>query len=169
VGIDPTLFDVVIFGDGSGSGWDLGCGWAAVHIDLETGHRQVFHGACTPGTIGIGEIMPYLHALTWHAATQQAGKRIAVITDSQYVAKTGTMDRKVTVKANWWLWSQFDWLKRQGFRIKWHWVRRDDTALNKFTDALSRLARLTLTKTNLAEAVEMVEGVGRINVYRRNP
>jgi hypothetical protein len=74
VGIDPTLFDVVIFGDGSGSGWDLGRGWAAV-----------------------------------------------------------------------------------------------DTALNKFTDALSRLARLTLTKTNLAEAVEMVEGVGRINVYRRNP
>ena len=60
-------------------------------------------------------------------------------------------------------------LQAQGYRIKCVWAARETVALNKYADQLSRLARVTLTKTNLAEEVELVEGAGRINVYRRNP
>lgn len=168
-GVPADTWDICIVSDGSGSGWDNACGWAATLIDRATRTRKVFHGACTPGSVGLGELMGPLHALTWHHAKGRQGQRIVVLSDSQYVVNVGNKDRKVTAKANWYLWSMFDWLKRQGYRVKWYWLRRDEAALNKYADDLSRRARLKLTETDLAAAAEVLPTGQQISINRRNP
>lgn len=167
--VDPDTADIVIVSDGSGAGWKMACGWAATMIDLRTKARRVFHGACSPGSVGMGELMGPLHALTWCHAHGHTGKRIVVLSDSQYVVNTGNKERKVTVKANFYLWSQFDWFKRQGYRVQWAWMRRDECALNKYADGLSRSARLKLTEIDLAAAEEVLPTGERIGINRRNP
>jgi len=157
-----TDWDWLIFGDGSGSNWNRECGWGSVSVERQTGERLVWWGFANRGSVNVAEVMAYLLPLEWLANREQervkAGKnrrralQIHVVTDSQYVQGTGEVNNPL-VEKNGTLWERFDSLARRGLILNWHWLRRDEVALNSYADELSKLARREFRKYNLQERV----------------
>lgn len=149
-----TAADYLLVGDGSGSNWGRGIGWASVLVDLEADEQMVWHGAANYGTVNVAEIMAYLLPLTYLAdkLTDQrrtgAGTRpvrVHIVTDSQYVKDTGSLVARGTVPAGGkhvGLWHAFAGFARRGLILTWHWIAREDHALNAYCDRLSRSSRL---------------------------
>jgi ribonuclease HI len=75
---------------------------------------------------------------------------VHIFTDSEYCRNMGTSGKR-TVHKNGVLWAIFDVLAREGFMLRWHWIRRESVALNRYCDRLSRLSRILLEKYNLQE------------------
>lgn len=166
-----TDWDVAIFGDGSGSGWDTSSGWAAVLIDRHQSGRKYFNGAINIGTAYLAELFPYLHAMLWYsrgpgkahmAGLRQHGIyrpiRVHCITDSEILANqgNGAADRKAARE----LWLAMDSFVTRGYQFHWHWYGRDRIGLNMLTDHLSRESRI---------AVSNVVPPGGTTVYDYNP
>jgi ribonuclease HI len=169
-----NTWDVLLAGDGSGSGWGLGGGWAVVLCERRSRARKLMTGAYSSSTSMRMELLPYLHALDWYASTQKEhlgrylGRpcRVHVLCDNNMIVQMGNgTAKRHGVLAPWW--AAYDALKRQGFRILWHWTRRDKTALNLLCDHLSRQARLThAAHVSLAQTVPQLPG---LSVYDVNP
>lgn len=156
-------WDLLLIGDGSGQSWDMGCGWACVLIDHFNAKRKLFYGGMNSGTIGIGELFPYVHAMMWYSrgpgkkrleqlqaqfGTPQSIK-VHVITDNEIVSKQGNGDAKRSTNIE--LWSSFDHFARLGYSFKFHWLGRDTIGLNALTDHISREARKSLERIHLPE------------------
>lgn len=181
LGVAADQWDVVLVGDGSGVSWDIGCGWATVLIDHYEGYRKLFVGAIDPGNVHLAELMAYFHAMMWYSrdtglkrlnrlrgggSTGQpirpdARVNVHVITDNETVAKQGQL--KYSRKANAEIWTALDFLCRPGFKMFWHWVRRDTIGLNKLVDALAGRARKAV------EAVAAVRPPAGTTIYDFNP
>jgi ribonuclease HI len=169
-----TEWDFLLVGDGAGSGWDGPCGWGAVLVERESGKRTVWDGTLNSGTVNFAEIMAYLQPLTWLASRedekrkrQSEGRRahhIHIVTDSQYCAQVGNGPNRVLAK-NTLLWGVFSLLARQGFLLHWHWLERDNCALNRYADRLSKLARGRVRRYNDLQRRLEAEGamVGAVN------
>lgn len=144
--IDPATCDVLLIGDGSGSRWGRGAGWACVLLEVQTGVHKFFSGALNNGTVSVAEILPYLHSLLWYEAesTQRLRRRVHIVTDSQYAQAIGARKSRAGVKKHRLLWQYFDWLSRARFEFTWHWRARDSSVLNQFADWAGREARLAL-------------------------
>lgn len=161
-------WDILLVGDGSGGDWDNPCGWASVSIERAplTGNlepeRRCWHGGMNFGTVNVAEIMAYVQPLNWFVAREEErhrkGRRRAVhqvhiFTDSQYCRDMGgSADRQIT--KNGVFWSAFDTFARQGFLLYWHWIRRDDVALNVYADLLSKMSRGLFKKHDLRTRLE---------------
>lgn len=162
-GLKIVAWDIILIGDGSGSGWGREVGWASVSLEKTANERLVWVGAANRGTVNFAEIMAYLHPLTYFAAKADekrkaaGGRTIAynvhVVTDSQYCRDTGRTRSAMTSK-NTGLWACLSALGRQGLVLHWHWLRRDTNAENVFCDKLSRLARLWIAESNLEAKAE---------------
>lgn len=142
-------WDAVIIGDGSGTGWEESCGWAATLVSHYQQYRVEFYGGWNKGTSHIAEIMPYLEALTWYVAGPGQVKegqpcRIHLITDNANVANAG--NRSAERGTYPWLWAPFVHIEHMGYILKWHWVPRDKIALNKLADYISSLCRVEVGK-----------------------
>jgi ribonuclease HI len=163
-------WDLVLVGDGSGSNWGHEVGWACVAIQRTSFSRRVFHGGMNDGTVNVAEMMAYFAPLTWFMGltAREAGvKHVHIITDSQYVRDMGTRRAPVTGgQANQLLWAAYQLAERQGYRIHWHWRNRDDVALNRFTDALSKANRLRFKGEDLR--LSTIEGSG-LDPEKLNP
>jgi hypothetical protein len=153
-----TEWDALIIGDGSGTGWKLGAGWASVLIDRVSGARKLFFGAMNSGTITLGELMPYLHALSWYTnkdgpgshrrkEKQSRGKalQIHIITDSQIIAVSGNNPESRHSHQE--FWKAFDEYRHRGFVITFHFLERAKADMNILVDEVSRQARLDLEST----------------------
>lgn len=151
-------WDTVVVGDGSGTGWKMGAGWAAVLIDKYSGARKLFYGAMNTGTVTLGELFPYLHALSWYTGKDGPGKhrrrelqavgrqmQIHIVTDSQVVATAG--NRPESRRAHQELWAAFDEYRKRGFALTFHFVPREKVDLNILVDEVSRRARLDVEET----------------------
>lgn len=149
---DP--WDAIIVGDGSGMGWDMEAGWAAVLIDHYSGARKLMSGSFNVGTVMIGEMMPYVHALLWYfskggpgkrrAAEAQASNRVLeihIVTDSLSVKSAG--ENPAGRSAHLALWAAMDAFKRYGCRLHYHYIPRDTVNLHVLVDAVSRASRLS--------------------------
>jgi ribonuclease HI len=171
MGIHDHDWDVVIVGDGSGGGWDLGCGWAAVLIDHYTNLRKQVHGSWSCGTSYIGELMAYLHAMVWyssgvgHQRIQDMRSRgmvrpvkVHIITDSEILVNQGNggAHRKAARE----LWASMDAYITGGYQFHWHWCPRDTVGLNMLTDHLSRESR---------QAIQGIVAPDGTTVYDYNP
>ena len=151
-------YDYAIFGDGSGSTFDRGAGWASVSIEKATQERRVWNGGVNRGTVNFAEIMAYVQPLTYLQSVEEKrrallGRRavyVHIFTDSEYCRNMG-MAVKRTVHKNAVLWAIFDVLQRDGFMLRWHWIRRESVALNCYCDRLSRLSRILHERYNLQE------------------
>ena len=145
-------WDLLIVGDGSGSGWEYGCGWGTV---LFARHnpilRRFFYGGMVCGSVNLAESMPYLQALTWYdnahgkRRLSEAGLlRVHVLTDSQTVAlwgnrATGPVSRLPRKQLA--IWAAMRELRRVGYQPTFHWAPRSTTAANVLADLIAGLSR----------------------------
>lgn len=146
-------WDVIIVGDGSGSHWKLGVGWASVTIEKDTGNKTVCYGLSNYGTIGFAEMMAYIQPLDWLSGREADRRKkenapvrayhVHILTDSDYCRQAGnSVDRLLMKNAG--LWGVFDVYNRHGFILHWHHVKRSALSLNRLCDALSKTARKCL-------------------------
>ena len=181
LGVADDQWDALLVGDGSGVSWDIGCGWATVLVDHYSGYRKLFVGAMDPGTVYIGELMAYFHAMLWYSrgpglerlnrlrgggntgrpVRPDARVNVHVVTDCETVARQGLL--KYSRKANAEVWVALDSLCHQGFKLHWHWVRRDTLGLNKLVDHLAGRGR------RAAEAGGAVGPPEGTSIYDFNP
>ncbi len=153
--VGTPSWNAIIVGDGSGSSWSIGGGWACVLIDRLTLKRKLFCGSMKPGTVQIAEMMPYLHAMLWYTARGNPGRsarqvamsigrsvNVHIVTDSETVAKSG--NRVQGRSANLPLWAAFDQFAAMGYALRFHHVPRETVPLNILADEVSRSARLKL-------------------------
>ncbi len=151
--------DYVIFSDGSGADFSMGCGYASVVVDREAKSRTLLFGALNRGTVNIAEMLAVLQGLDYLVnleATRRANKpgrrllrTVHIITDSQYCQTTGESGRGRTAKRNVGIWSMFESYARQGLVLHWHHINRATCGLNVLCDAASKLARIRLRDYNI--------------------
>ncbi len=176
--IVPNHKTILLIGDGSGSGWNMSCGWASVSIDWKTRERKVWYGYACPGSVNLAEGMAYLHPLCWlvnqeveakNNGEERRGPRVHVITDSQYIRDLIKKSDR-TAGANSPMGSVFDCVNRQGIVIIPHWVERLKIDLNRYTDALSRFVRESLKNWKAEqELTRLGDGVLGFTPYDFNP
>lgn len=160
-------WDVVIIGDGSGSGWDIGVGWAAGLVDRYSNARKLFFGGMNCGTVTLGEIFPYLHAMVWYVSKDGPGKarrkqaaargrcvEVHIITDSQVVVTHGS--NPGSRRAHRELWASMDAYAHSGYNIHYHHVGRDVIDMNILMDEVARCAREAL-KNVVPTAIEKLQ------------
>ena len=165
-------WDALIVGDGSGTTWKGACGWSSVLIEHHSMYRRVFKGAWDPGTVGIAELSAYFHALIAYSVgpgkarlhdmmvmkRQDPRLKIHIVTDNETIVKQGEgiFPRK-TLGA---LWAGLTYVEAQGYKLHWHWLKRDRLGLNRLVDHLSRESRKAM------DAVQPPQGV---TAYDINP
>lgn len=125
------------------------------------------------GTVNMAEIMAYFQPLNWYAAEidkiRHTGTgctksyRVHIITDSDYVRKQGSSGNLMPNRHGS-LWRVFEDFQRQGIVLTWHWIPREDVLLNKYVDAVSKVARLKRESYSMQELVE-----AHNSVYAFNP
>jgi hypothetical protein len=168
--LKDTDWDALIIGDGSGSSWKQGAGWAAVLIDKASRARKLFYGAMNTGTVTLGELFPYLHALSWYTGNDGPGKhrrrelarvanramQIHIVSDSQIIVTAGNHPESRRSHAE--LWTAFNEFSRRGFEQTFHYIERDCVDLNILVDEISRSSR---------QALEPVFGTAVTKLARR--
>lgn len=161
LGVKQNDWDLVLIGDGSGSNWQAGCGWAAVLIDKKSRQRRVFYGAMSCGTVNLAEVFPYLQAMMWYEdarktwldSSENRPLRVHIITDSKYAADAGNL--LIPRKANAALWAALDTVIGNTYHVTWHWMCRNGTCLNAMTDELSKSSRKTLGQVMIPDKHEI--------------
>jgi hypothetical protein len=173
-------WDLVLVGDGSGSNWKIGAGWACVSIErLHEEEPRVWFGAMNRGTVNLAEMLAYVQPLTWYAAKvdheihvshhrDKLTRNVHIITDSDYCRDVGTTGGEL-IRANGPIWQIFKIFSRYGIFLHWHWRPREDVALNVYVDALSKAARLTLDQHDPQKAVEQSSDGQQRSVTEYNP
>lgn len=173
-GVAAADWDALIVGDGSGSGWNLACGWAAVLVDRRLSLRKDLHGAMNAGTSYLAELLPYVQAISWYAEgpgralllslrrhDPRATVRVHVVTDSEIVARQG--DGKASRRKGGCYWKMIEALEAAGFETRWHWMARNRLGLNRLCDYLAGLCRRSVDTVG---AVTLPAGT---SVYDYNP
>lgn len=175
--IQPSDWDLLIIGDGSGSNWNYQSGWASVSVEKETLERRIWFGAMNCGTVNFAEMMAYLQPLNWYVAAEISRRRkrrkvrfrnVHIITDSKYCKDLG-VKQALTPKKNGALWRIFDDFQRHGLLLHWHWIPRATVDLNVYVDKLSKEARLTIKNCQAQERVDESGFDNPCDVYDFNP
>lgn len=154
-----TDWDIVIVGDGSGSGWTDCCGWASVLIERLTQGRRTFYGGMNVGSINLAELMPYLHAITWFDAKfgkdrfqRKPTLSVHILTDSEVTVNNGQkMMRGQIPKAQSALWMAMQQFFRQGYMFHFHWIPRESCGLNWLADSLAGNTRRAVKDITLVD------------------
>jgi len=142
-------YDLLLVGDGSGTGWKQGIGWACVLIEGGSYAREVVYGALSAGTVNLAEVWPYYHAMLWYLngpwkpRRTRTTKHVYVITDSRIVAAQGNNQASRRLYGG--VWADFDqWEREKNLKFHFRWLRRARLELNSFVDDLSRRSRLAM-------------------------
>ena len=155
-GVGAEDWDLVLFGDGSGSGWAEPGGYASILIDRRTLARHIFYGAMVKASITTMEMLAHLTAIRYHFHKIRSAKqspeawRTVVFTDSAYVANMGNAQPTDTRK-NGDLWAAFEWYTQYGYEFKFIWVPRNSTPLHALADDIAGKARRALMSADLHE------------------
>lgn len=161
-------FDLLLVGDGSGSKWGQGAGWASVAVLPDRLEREVFYGACNNATVNFAELAAYLAPISWFVSKVKSEDlrprrgglfEIHVITDSQYAQTKGGKPAFMSVTHNFLLVAGYQVLGHKGFNVTWHWLERDTSDLNKLVDELSRSARIGLSEAKAYAAARTKTGL----------
>lgn len=153
--IGIAVWDVLIVGDGSGSGWHMGIGSACVLLDHASYASKLFMGGINVGTVTISEMLPYMLALDWYFSTNGPGKervaaalanqrllQVHVITDSAVVAHAGNNPKSRHCHTE--LWHALDAFKNRGLELTFHHWKRQGVTLNILSDEVARQARVAI-------------------------
>lgn len=159
--------DFLVVSDGSGTTWELPCGWAATLVDTRTFERRVFHGGASHGSNIFAELFGITHPLLWLLSQQRpvkvGGTHVHILTDCETLATT--WNHKTTRKKNRELWGLLDAIQRRGLMLHFHWRNRSTTALNILADRLASANRLS----QLPLAGQVILGLGAESPHDFNP
>lgn len=173
-GVEPNAWDVLIVGDGSGTGWNNACGWSCVLVDRMLGLRKGLYGGMNAGTSYLAELIPYVQALSWYmdgpgrarlydkmTAAPGALVHVHIVTDSEIVSRqgSGTAGRRKGRP----YWSLIEAIEGEGYEIHWHWKGRNGLELNRLCDHMAGTCRKSL------EAILAVQPPEGTTVYSYNP
>jgi len=171
-GLGIQAWDLLLVGDGSGSTWKIGGGWAVVVIESRSDNRRILTGSFSSATSMRMELFPYIWALDWYATAQYARLRALgrpcrthILCDNETTVKQGNGEYSRRSLSPWW--AALDALKTRGFTLRWHWVARDTLALNSLCDHLSRHAR-RVHEQHCALGLA-APNLGGLTVYDFNP
>lgn len=152
----PEDWDVLLYGDGSGSVWSRPIGWAAVLICKHNGLIHVEYGAASTGTVYVAELMPYVMALSWYkdnvaAELPSVSQKVVIVTDNIGLAHTGAKlaAGKIhldAIEQHTALWAGLDYLSRDGLEISYHHACRETYHGNRLADVWSKQARFAIEK-----------------------
>lgn len=160
-------WDLILIGDGSGSGATQPCGWAVAIIDRLTSLRRLLVGGQNMGSISIAELWPYIMALDHFDSVmrgpahrkdlrQPFSLNVHIFTDSSYIANSG--QRASGRNKHGALWAATDYFERSGYNLTWHWLERGrDTPflLHKLMDELASEGRSRLK--GIEQTIELYE------------
>ncbi len=176
-GLGISDWDVLMIGDGSGSGWNIGIGWAVTVIERARNGRKLLWGSWSSGTVVIAELMAYVHGLAWYEHNMAGAARallrkqvlnLHVITDSETVVHQGNNVVGRQKMLPWW--ACFGNFLRLGYTAKFHHVPGHDRervlGLNVLTDHLSRAARVANSEI---DTTRVVPGHAPTDPYEVNP
>lgn len=153
LGIEEENWNLLLFGDGSGSRQDWPGGWACFAIeqilnplDKRLKYHKPVYGAVSAGPINWMECLPYWHFIRHYhyylggKDLCQNGKVIVhVATDSEWTAQA--MSGQVRVKVHRDMVTLYETLRAWGYHIRWHHVGRETLLLQSLADRLSAQAR----------------------------
>ena len=148
--IQPNEWDLLLVGDGSGSKWGYPIGWGCVAVYPNRLDRKVYWGCASSGTVNIAESLAYLIPLTEFAKDthdqakvnkRNEPKNVHIVTDSEYARRRGEGSGSIDFKKNSAIWAGLEMFNRQGIFLHWHHKPREDVALNRYADAVSKEAR----------------------------
>ena len=140
-------WDLIMIGDGSGSGADRACGWSVAIIDRLTGLRRMLAGAQNLGSITIAEVVPYIMALDYFNIVMRTPQHrtnmalpfsldVHIFTDSSHTANAGK-GLHTRVKHGG-LWASIAYFEEHGYKLTWHWFERDNPfKLHKLMDEMA--------------------------------
>lgn len=141
VGVDPSGWDLMLAGDGSGGALGTACGWAVCCHYRPTGTVRWMTGGASHGTSNMAELWPYCHALWAFEAVRRGGRcpRVLVVSDSELTVRCGTGE--YARSANLPLWAALEHLRGVGYELCWRHVRRNTSVIGTEADRLAVEAR----------------------------
>lgn len=154
-GVLPSQWDLLLFGDGSGSQWKVGGGFACFMVDGRTARRDLVIGARTRSTVSRMELSVYIEALAYHyyrllnRVMEHAPYRVRIFSDSELAVKCG--NREYARKTNVDLWAGLDALIARGYEVRFTWVPRNSTPFHALADELAGKARMALSALQLPD------------------
>lgn len=161
-----TEWDAVIFTDGSGTGWDMGGGFAAV-VSTRSGTRTLCYGGLSHSTVSVSELSAILYSLLWYESNipVTVGRKpvVHIFSDSQTtVVGVGKGTAQAKASSTIPLWAA---IRTIGLRLNlnYHWLPRSTTALNKICDWVAGTARKQI------EAIPVKEMLPENLLYSCNP
>ena len=146
----PEYWDLIMVGDGSGSGWESPGGWCGIMLerDRETGlvkyHKPAI-GGVNRGSINWLEAMPYWHMLREYNHNTETAPPIDVFifSDSKWVVEA--MSGKFRLKSHRDMRAVFRMYQQDGYRLNWTHVPREVLALNSLADRIATTGREYMT------------------------
>ena len=174
LGIADDDWDVLLVGDGSGTDWKNGIGFACILVDHYGNYRAPFFGGLNTGTSQLAEMLPYMFAMAWYRsgpgdvcrefrAAKGQKVRVHVITDNSHMANAGNgTDRRGKYKE---FWAVYDSYSANGFDFTWHWVPRAKVGLNCIVDVMAGAVR------QLMDCAKLSDGsfIRDLDLYMLNP
>lgn len=187
-------WDVLLVGDGSGTGWNDANAYASVLIDKLTRGRKTFWGGNRYGSVNLAEMEAVLKPLIWYH--NEYGKKrlkirtpqiIHVLTDSQVTAghgaRTANPREPLPEVPHRPLWAAMREFARMGYQLEYHWAKRCDSDLNILSDLIAGLTRREILGVEVTEpyliqrakeAIESIEFIDpesgdNYDVYTVNP
>lgn len=173
-----TDWDVLIVGDGSGTGWEDANAYASVLIDRETRGRKTCWGGNRWGSINLAEMEAYLKPLLWfdNAYGRERLKRkspiyVDIVTDSQVTcshgARAADLNRELPDVSHRPMWAAMRELARMGYYLRYHWAPRNTSGLNMLSDLVAGLSRSEMLSQEEATeglALRVWDAVRNLNI-----
>lgn len=152
-------YDVLIVGDGSGTGWATACGWACTLVIKNPENRRFFYGGMDTASINMAESMPYLHALTWYDNNGGYDRLklvghldVLILTDSEVTANWGNQAMQpypVEVpRKQVGIYAALREYGRLGYNCKFVWIPRQSNGFNYMADLIAGITRRTVIAVN---------------------
>jgi hypothetical protein len=141
----PDNWSMILIGDGSGSKWGYGTGWACLAFTKDSLRPSTFFGGANDGTVNVAELLPYFIPLQWYLSNKHKAGTTAdvyIVSDSQSTVAAQTKD--LAKASNAMLLAGLRWLPRVGVNLHWKFVERETLALNVTVDALSKHGRFAI-------------------------
>jgi len=148
---NPTGWDALVIGDGSGTTNERACGWGAVLLERTEPDQKVFSGSLSNGTNNMAELLAILQPLMDLTARKRGSKSggllVHVFSDSSYVVdglnKPTSVLLASTAAANRELWLALHGARRNGLVIVAHHVPRDTLSFQQLCHDTANACRIS--------------------------